>query len=305
MVGIFWLAVLVALYLWGRDHLRSRNGVRSPGEAPNTALDRRYLQLAIWVLVVGFVPAYTALCYSRSQNGLAAVLFVAAGILVTLWSIVKLRACTRMIDLLRAERQGRLVVGRLLARKLSTEFRLFHDVPTDEGVIDHVAVGPTGVFALDSTACPPVDAGSQSRPLVRFDGRKLYFPGNPEEGSAVAVTAVRREGEWLKEWIAGSAREHVAVQPALILPGWDVHVEAGDRSPQRVPVRVLSEKSLDVLETGPRSLQPTVIHHIAVLLEGRTRSRGAAVPPDSGNPGNLSAMRVAGFDTASARSREP
>ena len=66
---------------------------------------------------------------------------------------------------------GEVVVGRSLANDLPDTFRVIHDVRAQFGNVDHVVVGPTGVFAVET---------KNWRGLVTPDGKgELRLNGRP------------------------------------------------------------------------------------------------------------------------------
>lgn len=200
------------------------------------------------------------------------LLFAGAGLLVTLWALVKCRRRMRAISESRVEREGKLPAGRLLELALGGEFLTFHDVPTDDATIDHVAVGPSGVYAIESRRWPPAPlAAERAGREIRFDGKRLYFPGDAGEGDSRILAAARRKAQWLQEWIALAAGEYVAVQPVVLLAGWQIRVASSAQPIETSTVRVLNEGELARLQEGPRIVQPTAVHRIAAQLERRGR----------------------------------
>jgi len=72
--------------------------------------------------------------------------------------------------------------------------------------IDHVLVGPGGVFVLETKARPRRKATrDQEEHDVFFDGRTLQFPWCQDDR---AVEQVERNARWIREFLAFSPREH-------------------------------------------------------------------------------------------------
>lgn len=68
---------------------------------------------------------------------------------------------------------GEVAVGKKLADDLPRSFCVIHDLATDFGNLDHVVVGPTGVFAVET---------KNWRGLVTDDGNgELLLNGNPTD----------------------------------------------------------------------------------------------------------------------------
>ena len=72
---------------------------------------------------------------------------------------------------------GEVVVGQSLNILLKKGFFVFHDIPFNGFNVDHVAVGPTGVFAIETKARSKRAKGKGSKAAykVRYNGKELYF----------------------------------------------------------------------------------------------------------------------------------
>lgn len=150
-------------------------------------------------------------------------------------------------------------------------WRVFHDVPGENnGVkfnLDHVAVGPGGVFAIETKtrrkggARPGFDDHK-----VYFDGRDLVWPwGEDNHG----LEQAERNALWLANWIRTEIGERVHVAAILTLPGWWVENKPARES--RV-CRVFNPKALPAVLAMERAVLPAAqIETIAARLEARCR----------------------------------
>jgi len=100
-----------------------------------------------------------------------------------LWMIWKARMVLEFTAHVRNWRFGlrgeQAVAERLTDRSLvAAGYLSFHDLPGEgDWNIDHVVVGPAGVFVLETKARPRRKATrKQQEHVMRFDGRKLQFP---------------------------------------------------------------------------------------------------------------------------------
>lgn len=135
---------------------------------------------------------------------------------------------------------GERAVGEALTPLERKGFCVFHDVPADANGrtfnLDHVAVGPTGVFAIETKT----RSKGRARPgfkdhEVTYDGQKLIWPwGEDQHGLAQAEAQAR----WLKEWLHKRIGLSIEPQPILAIPGWWVTEKGLGR------VRVLNPKTL-------------------------------------------------------------
>jgi len=161
---------------------------------------------------------------------------------------------------------GEQAMGEYLGVLASEGCRLFHDVPSDKENIDHVVVGPPGVFAIETKGWSkrPGKFGEAKHEAV-FDGRAIRFPWGL---TARPLDQARRNKKWLEEFLSNSTGERVSVQPIVALPGWWVSVTAKMDS----GVWVLSGKQVaGRIGSEPAKLSPKMILRIAHQLDQRCR----------------------------------
>ena len=119
---------------------------------------------------------------------------------------------------LRLGYDAELAIGQELNQLLRDQYWVFHDVPFDGFNIDHIVVGRTGVFAVETKGrAKPLSKGGKAKWEVVFDGKALRFPGWIE---TAAIAQARRQAEALKKLLTSAVGESVPVQPVLALPGW-------------------------------------------------------------------------------------
>lgn len=111
-----------------------------------------------------------------------------------------------------------LAVGQELNHLMVQGCRVFHDFPAENFNIDHVVVGPGGVFAVETKgrAKPDRGRGGEDAKVV-YDGQLLRFPDWREQAP---LDQARWQAEWLQKWLSNAIGSSVAVRPALALPGW-------------------------------------------------------------------------------------
>lgn len=147
-------------------------------------------------------------------------------------------------------------------------WKIFHDVPVERGGyecnIDHVAVGPGGVFAIETKMRRKGNARPGRKDHeVFYDGERLSWPWAEDTyGIPQAVNNARD----LREWLEQLTGVHVEVTPVLTFPGWFV----AER--KRGPVRVVHVSFLPhLLAAKADVLAPKQIEIFARQLEARCR----------------------------------
>jgi hypothetical protein len=131
-------------------------------------------------------------------------------------------------------RDANVAIGHQLHRTLTGLGRLFHDVDTDAGIVDHVFVGRFGVFAVTVFARRAIHAGE-----VVVDGNELRFRPSRTVKSIVPVS---KRVAALEREFRRSLDRRVRVQSVIAVPGWNITAEAaGDHI-------LVNEHSLQVLQ---------------------------------------------------------
>jgi len=130
---------------------------------------------------------------------------------------------------------GERFVGEHLSTIMLDGYRVFHDVPFDDFNVDHVVVGPAGVFAIE-TKTRRKRKGLKDNHKVKFDGAKLHWPDN--EVNDYGVQNAYDRAKSLQQWLSSAVGTSVTVAPMLVFPGWMVQEQRLGK------VRVLNPKNV-------------------------------------------------------------
>ena len=156
-----------------------------------------------------------------------------------------------------------LMVGQGLHSLLAEGFRVFHDFPADGFNIDHIAIGPTGVFAIETKGRAKSSTVENRNWEVRYDGRQLAFPGWTETRP---ITQAVDQAKWLRTWLCQTTGNETPVEPVLAVPGWYIK-RTGPGGP-----RAYNGKSPDFLAKGAQVLPAERIRAIAFQVEQQCRT---------------------------------
>lgn len=171
----------------------------------------------------------------------------------------------REIRLNRLGLLGEQSVAEQLQGLLAEGFRVFHDVPGGgKWNVDHVVVGPSGVFAIEtkSRTKRPGRAGERDHEAV-FDGNAIRFPHFTD---AKAPEQAQRNAKWLASMLSKATGARLVVRPIVALPGWWVTLKANS------DVKVLSGKQISsFIVKEPASLSDKAIQQISYQLDQRCR----------------------------------
>lgn len=169
------------------------------------------------------------------------------------------------VSQLRLGLDAELAVGQELNHLMRLGCHVYHDFPAEEFNIDHVVVGPGGVFAVETKGRSKPDKGRGTLDAkVIYDGDALRFPDWHE---TQPLRQAKRQAVWLSKWLSSATGEQIIARPVLALPGWFVErTKAGD-------VMVINGKSPHVLAKPGNNgkLSDESIQRISHQLEQRCR----------------------------------
>src|SRR6266850_3617016 len=118
---------------------------------------------------------------------------------------------------LKLGRDGEKAVGQFLESLRGRGYRVFHDVVGGNFNLDHVLIGPAGVFIVETKthSKPSGDA------RVVFDGETIRIDGfEPDRDPVIQAKA---QASWLRELLTESTGRNFAVKSAIVFPGWYVN----------------------------------------------------------------------------------
>ena len=269
--------------------------LRGPGESLRdrlAALDEKLLDQFALAIVLPAV-AYGALLFLSAQlrpaHPYVANTLVALGLLGLLAAFIF--GARRLIALIDHRRNTRLgyfgerVVAEHLDTLKAAGYRVFHDVPSGDPLgnsqtsprnIDHIVIGPTGIFAIETKTRRKGRArgGFMANEII-YDGSTLAYPwGEDRHG----LDQAKHQAEWLASFIENQLGHSVPVHALLVFPGWIV-IRKGSgvvnvHSPREVPVFIAQAPALSKDLVSGRAPLPdsAILDLIARQLEARCRN---------------------------------
>lgn len=242
--------------------------LRPPGETCRRKIEQlndKIDEIAIWVL--GF-PSTLLVCYMAIANTSAAgpvipgvwisAFAIAAIVFVALtW---KLCALVKERNNWRLNFSGERAVGEQLNQLMFDGCRVFHDFSLPEGGhIDHVVVGRSGIYAVQTLAERKRNASaSQQAHEVIYDGNALEFPFRKCGGD---ITQAREQAARLAKFLSAATKESLPVKSIVALPGW----------------YVIYRGSGDVIVVNPKMIDSAILTHEAPILAPERIQKIAAV----------------------------
>ena len=129
----------------------------------------------------------------------------------SIWRIIN---AMKEIEQLKLGRTGERAVGQLLEEKLRPMgCQVLHDIPFAGFNIDHVVIGPTGVYSIETKTQSKPAKGPAS---VQYDGQNVIVNGfKPDRDPVVQAKA---NAHSLAELIERSSGRKVTVRPVVLFP---------------------------------------------------------------------------------------
>ena len=251
LLGLISLLVTAGvIFLWreagersARRKPQSRKLLRSPGESLRAELEElqwdlsaclAFTMLPLPLAIAVYIGAWLFAGAAPSASTTIAIAGVAAA--AHGWLAWKIGMLVTKRRLLKLAHEAEISVGQELGELGRAGYRIFHDFPVEDAGfnIDHIVVGPAGVFAVETKA--RARRSAEASWAVESDGRVLRFPGWEDDGTLRQAMAA---AQWLGAWLTSAVGEKVKAEPLVVLPGWFVRrtAEGG------VPVYALKEIS--------------------------------------------------------------
>lgn len=275
-IGVSYLVVFcLKLRLRQRKSTLTRNLLRGPGDSLRQRLAVGETKLDLYVLLLFFLPTLLAVLLMAWSKFFAAPLSPLPDSLLVLLLFVIALLGSLLFLIIRELTTGRehsfaydsaMAVGQELNLLMRQGCGVFHDFPGDGFTVDHVLVGPSGVYAVTSEGREkPLRRHGDIEDRVFYDGRELAFPGWSE---TAPVDRTRHQVGWLSDWLQGVVGEPVTVKGIIFLPGWIIETNG------RHEISVINEKNAAFLgrPRGKNILDAESVERVAYQIEQRCRN---------------------------------
>ncbi len=277
LLGTGLLPGFIAIFLYKQQTKKRKSPLnnellRSPGETLREKCDEISDILLDKVVLLFFTPVfgYSGLISNYAFTGASigttfSVILIAITVGICIWQGKKMYDLIIQRNKLRLGYDCEVAVGQGLAQLAKYGFNIFHDFPaTKDFNIDHIAVGPQGVFAVETKGRAKFSKTENENWKLRFDGEKLIFP---EWTETRPVEQARRQAKWLSQWIDQKIDERVHVIPVLSIPGWFIEFP---RKPS--DIRICNSKNFSFLLKSNPVLSDKQIKVISSRIEDECRT---------------------------------
>ena len=178
------------------------------------------------------------------------LIYAVATLVMGAFAAFRIFRLKKRIHLLKQARDGERAVAQFLEDHRAQGFYVFHDIVGNNFNLDHVLIGPKGVFTVETKTWGKPVVGE---PKIYYDGERLQLPDATTKDPIVQAKA---QASWLKDLFKEETGKDVTVQPVVLFPGWYI-----ERKAPRVDVWVLNPKALPkFIENTPATLEETDVH---------------------------------------------
>jgi len=247
--------------------------LRSPGESLREQIDDITSDILSNLLMLPIVPVFAYSVglsnYFLSESRISMLSIVMYSILIIGSTIYFCHSIYKLLNkknLLRLGMECEVAVGQDLQNLMQYKFKVYNDFQTKKFNIDHIAVGPTGVFAIETKGRSKFAKHENNNWKLEFDGQKLIFPGWLE---TEPVEQALRQANWLKNWLRKATAENINVTPVLAIPGWYITRKA------KTELLIYNGKNSIFLAQGDVVLSQKQIQTISFQIEKECRNISA------------------------------
>lgn len=144
------------------------------------------------------------------------VIYTAVAVIAVAYATFKIGRARKRLTQIRLGRDGERAVAEHLEWLRRMDFVVFHDVPNGDANVDHVVIGPQGVFTIETK--------THSKP-VRGDCKVTVAAGevfaNGHRVDRNPLVQAKAQARWLGNFLREN-QFHPFVWPVVVFPGWFV-----------------------------------------------------------------------------------
>lgn len=225
--------MIVYLRLKKRDTRRKNrspfndNFLRSPGESLRKQIDQLNHEMSIYFDIIFFTPLISYSIYISQlyfglvrEDYLLSLLYVIVPLIFMGYYIKRFFEFYNKRKKLRLGYDGEVAVGQELNQLMRKGYHVYHDFSANGFNIDHIVIGPAGVFAVETKGrSKPLIGNAKDEARAIYDGKSLKFPTWTE---TKPLEQAKNQAEWLARFLTKAVGGRVEVIPVLVLPGWFV-----------------------------------------------------------------------------------
>ena len=159
-------------------------------------------------------------------------IFTTSALLVCAYCLMKIALLRTQRQAVHQGRDGERVVGQQLESLRAKGFKVLHDVPGDQWNIDHVLIGPKGIFCVETKTI----SKRKGKAEITYNGQHVCIDGFVPDRDP--IRQIKAASNWLRDFLKERTGKDYPVRSVLLYPGWYV-----SKQPGGAEVWVLNEKA--------------------------------------------------------------
>ncbi len=145
------------------------------------------------------------------------VVFTFLAVVACSYGIWKVLPIWRELKPLKQGRDGEKFIGQHLERLRESGYRVLHDIVGNGFNIDHVLIGPTGVYTIETKTISKPAKGSCE---IAYDGETISV--NEFTPDRDPIVQAKAQANWIRGFLKETITEDLLVLPVVLYPGWFV-----------------------------------------------------------------------------------
>jgi Nuclease-related domain len=248
--------------------------LRQPGQSLQEERDRiwedEFSPYALSALFFVVLAVWDWLHYFKIV-GTSPWLLTATAVGAMAWAVQRFFKFRPRMRMLRQGLDGEKAVGQYLDRFRADGYHVFHDIVGESFNVDHVLIGPGGVFTIETKTWSKPARGEAK---IRYDGEALTAAGQAPDRDPIAQA--KAQARWLAALLQESTGRRLDVQPVVVFPGWFVEAAPGSHQ----AVWVLEPKGLPAFlsrqreQLAPEDVKLAAFHLSRFIRSGERERRG-------------------------------
>lgn len=195
---------------------RFRDELQQLSRDQSTYLGAGLVFIVIYVAASLFDAPKLFLGYPDWQLYVLLAALVCAAIFA-LYRLIRTVIAWRQVSFLR---DANVAIGHQLQRLTNGQGRAYHDVPTSNGIVDHVMIGQNGIYAVNVIARRHLKNGT-----VHIADNAAVFSTVKKPLPIVNIMAATKQ---LGKEFSKLAGRHVRIRSVIAVPGWDIQEQIGE-----------------------------------------------------------------------------
>lgn len=241
--------------------------LRDPGQSLRHQLrDLEYDEVLPWMAMICVAILWSAWEWARLllPVPMSPWMVTVASVILILLGVRRITTAANRAKNIHQGLEGERFVGQCLESLRSSGYKVFHDIAEDGFNIDHVLVGPTGVYAIETkTISKPVGREAE----VVYDAQRILVDGRTPDRDPLKQACANADR--IRDILRERTGQKAFVRPVVLYPGWYIRKKC--RSPQ---VWVVNEQYLAAwLDHESESLSSRDVEVYSAALASYVRAK--------------------------------